>query len=257
METLPEDSTAKSLFFRAISNGSTEDVRTLVRLGANINWREDGEDGLTGLQRAVGVRSMVKLKFLLSKGADVNQVDKEGVTPLMTACFAGEPAMVVRLCQVPGILLNSQDNQGLTALMFAVNSVQCIEKLRAITGVDWNAVDKEGYSAIMVAVYLGNVGVVEALLPVSTLDLNIKISGGVSVAHIAVVSNEVNAQRILELLCKDGRVDWNIPDPEGNRPVLLALEDNKVEMFRTLVRTPGVDTNITNSEGRSLVQLVM
>ena len=143
--------------------------------------------------------------------------------------------------------------------MWAVdrNHPQCVEKLRAIAGVDWNVVTKKGISAIMAAVYLGYTGVVEALLPVSTLDLNLTTSDGVSVAHLAVRSDHGNSVRILKLLCDDGRVDWNTADQEGNRPVLMALRRNKVEMFRTLVRTPGVDTNITDGEGRSLVQLVM
>ena len=199
------------------------------------------------------------LELLLSKGADVNLADKVGRTPLMTACGVGQPAMVEKLCQVPGINLNSRDNLGFTALMYAVadNHVQCVEKLRAVTGVDWDALNKDGLSAIMFAVFGGHVGVVEALLPVSTLDLNTKTSAGVSVAHIAVRSDEVDSLRILELLCQDERVDWNTEDPLGKRPVLLALELNKVEMFRSLVRTPGVETNITDGEGRSLVQLVM
>ena len=46
-------------------------------------------------------------------------------------------------------------------------------------------------------------------------------------------------------------------DQEGDRPVLMALRRNKVDMFKTLVRTPGVNTNITDGEGRTLVQLVM
>ena len=83
METLPEDSTAKSLFFRAISNGTTEDVRTLVRLGANVNWREDTEKGFTGLQIAAANGRQKKLEFLLSQGADVNLAAKNGGTPLL------------------------------------------------------------------------------------------------------------------------------------------------------------------------------
>ena len=113
-----------------------------------------------------------------------------------------------------------------------------------------------GLSAIMLAVSLGHVGVVEALLPVSTLDLTIIDSDGYSVAHKAVMSEEVNSLGILELLCQDGRVDWNINTGPGF-PVLMTLEFNKVGMFRALVRTPGVNTNITDGEGKSLVQLVM
>ena len=167
--------------------------------------------------------------------------------------------MSLRLSKVPGIDPNSRDNSGLTAVMYAVvgNKPQCVEKLWTLTGVDWNVVGAGGYSAIMLAVYQGHVGVVEALLPVSSLDLNLTDSWGFSVAHLAVESKHVDSVRILQLLCEDGRVDWNTADPEGNRPVLMALERNKLEMFKTLVRTPGVNTNITDGEGRTLVQLVM
>ena len=154
MEILPEDSSAKDLFFRAMKQGSLEMVKGMVSLGANINWREDTEVGATGLQLAVLRGSMEKLKFLLSKGADVNLVSKRGLTPLMIACCTGQPAMVARLCRVPAINLNSQDSLGVTALMYAAsrNKVQCVEKLRSIAGVDWNAVSKFGYSAVMLAV---------------------------------------------------------------------------------------------------------
>ena len=107
----------------------------------------------------------------------------------------------------------------------------------------------------MIAVAEGHVGVLEALLPVSSLDLNITDKYGWSAAHKAVDSDEGNSLRILELLCQDGRVDWNLNTGPGY-PLLMALRRNKVEMFRTLVRTPGVNTDITDGEGRSLLQLV-
>ena len=138
----------------------------------------------------------------------------------MIACWTGQPAMVARLCREPGILLNSRDDWGNSALMWAAfgNKTQCVEKLRAIAGVDWNAVDKNGFSAVLMAVTLGHVGVLEALLPVSGLDLNILNKAGFSVAHRAVKSSKANSLRILQLLCEDGRVDWNVPDPRVTAP---------------------------------------
>ena len=178
----------------------------------------------------------------------------------MFACSRGLPIMVEKLCQAPGINLNSGTNTGKTAVMYAVdnNNPQCVEKLRAVagSGVDWNAVEEDGFTAVMLAVEEGYVGVLEALLPVSSLDLNIIAKNGLSVAHIAVRSDKVNSLRILELLCQDDRVDWNLNTGPGY-PLLMAVKLNKVEMFRTLVRTPGVDTNVTYRDGRSLVQLVM
>ena len=259
MDILPENSSAKDLFFRVMRGGSVEDVWTLVRHGANINWREDTGDGFTGLLVAVDRRKKKLLEFLLSKGADANLADKHGVTPLMFACGLGLPAMVEKLCQAPGINLNTGENEGYTALMIAVsgNKPQCVEKFRAIAGagIDWNA-GKDGYSAVMFAVAMGHVGVVEALLPISNLDLSLTGNNGCSVAHIAVKSDKENSLRILQLLCQDGRVNWNVNTGPGN-PLLMALERNKVEMFRTLVRTPGVNTDITDPQGRSLAQLVM
>ena len=265
MDVLTEDATAKALYFRGVRQGSVEDVKVLVRLGADVNWREEGTT-LTGLLIALAGKKKTLLEFLLSKGADVNLPDdREGWrwTPLMWVCLGGLPDMVERLCKVPGINLNARHHLlGHTALMYAVvqDNVQCIEKLRAISGVDWNAVTGLGYSAAMLGVQRGHVGVVEALLLVSSLDLNMTNQGGFSVAHIVVESDQVDYRRylrILQLLCQDGRVDWNAVDFDGYSPVLRALELNKVEMFRTLVKTPGVNTNITDGEGRSLVQLVM
>lgn len=260
MDILQEDSTAKDLYFRVMRDGSVQDVKTLVRHGANVNWREDTGDGATGLLIAVNKRKKKLLDFLLSKGADANLAEKHGFTPLMLACGLGLPAMVEKLCQVPGLNLNARSNGGYTAVMCAVghNEVRCVEKIRAIAGadVDWNAMHHGFSAAVMMAVVMGYVGVVEALLPVSSLDLNLANNIGFSVAHLAVSSDKVNSLRILELLCQDGRVDWNINNGPGY-PLLIALERNKVEMFQTLVRTPGVNTAITDGGGRSLVQLVM
>ena len=94
----------------------------------------------------------------------------------------------------------------------------------------------------------------EVLLPVSSL--SITNTDGDTVAHLAVKSTKADSLRILQLLCQEGRVDWNTLDREGNSPAMIALELNKVEMFRALVRTPGVDTDLTDSQGRDLMELV-
>ena len=118
MDILPENSTAKDLFFRTIRGGSLEDVKTLVRLGVNINWSDNTEDGNTGLLVAVVKRKKKLVEFLLSKGANVNLGNKHGSTPLMFACVLGLPAMVEKLCQAPGINLNTGTNEGYTVLYF-------------------------------------------------------------------------------------------------------------------------------------------
>ena len=124
MEILPENSSAKDLYFRALDSGSLQDVKAMVRHGANVNWRNT-EMGGTGLLIAVNMRKEKLLEFLLSKGADVNLGSKRGCTPLMLACALGLPAMVEKLCQVPGINLNIGAEDGWTALMDAVGCNKC------------------------------------------------------------------------------------------------------------------------------------
>ena len=257
MDILPEDATARTLFFRVLKNGSLEAVKTLVNLGADVTWRNEDVHGFSGLHLCL--KEVEKLEFLLSKGADVNQTDGFGMTTLMWACVGGLPATVERLCQVPGVDLNCRDDSQLkqTAVMHAVghNKLRCVEKFRAVTGVDWDVVNSFGFSAIMEAVSLGHTAIVEALLPVSSLVLT--NTDGDSMAHLAVKASKPDSLKILQLLCQDGRVDWNTKDREGNCAVLIALENNQVERFRTLVRTPGVDTDITDAQGRNLMQLIM
>lgn len=99
MEILPGDSTAKTLYFRAIRAGSVEDVKVLVRYGADVNWRDE-DTTFTGILFALALGKKDLVEFLLSKGADVNLTDEKGRcrwTPLMWVCQLGLPDRVERL----------------------------------------------------------------------------------------------------------------------------------------------------------------
>ena len=59
-------------------------------------------------------------------------------------------------------------------------------------------------------------------------------------------------QRIVELLSRDRRVNWNIKNPDGDTPVMYCLKDNKIEMARCLINTPGVDLDTVDRDGKYL-----
>merc|ERR1712018_383262 len=75
---------------------------------------------------------------------------------------------------------------------------------------------------------------------------------GEEIAQIAVEENRGDRQRCLELLSGDRRVDWNIKNSDGDTPVMFCLKNNKMEMARCLINTPGVDLDTVDSEGRYL-----
>jgi uncharacterized protein len=79
-------------------------IRLLMRHGANVN--ENDKNGVTPLHRAVRFRSPMAVKLLLEKGADVNAVDrKTRSTPLHRAVTnTGAPATAGKSAQIVEII---------------------------------------------------------------------------------------------------------------------------------------------------------
>ena len=146
-----------------------------------------------------------------------------------------------------GIDPNIRDERGQTALYYAVwnNKPWCVEILRTLPNVDWNAQSNDGnYSGsypLIAAVKYGYADVLQILLSVPHLDLSVTDGRGHNVAQIAVEENGGERQRCVEILSRDRRVDWNIKNSDGETPVMFCLKNNKIEMARCLINTPGVD----------------
>jgi ankyrin repeat protein len=70
-----------------ISNNHTENAKTLIESGANINAADT--NGETPLMAAVAKNNIEIIKNLLDHGADVTVADKDGMTAIMAACRSG------------------------------------------------------------------------------------------------------------------------------------------------------------------------
>ena len=96
------DIMTKALHKRAFQGGSKPDpwgdMRALLRRGAEIN--KPAPDGGTVLNTICGQDLPILAKHLIEEaGADVNQVNANGTTPLMMACWAANPATVALLLE--------------------------------------------------------------------------------------------------------------------------------------------------------------
>ena len=58
--------------------------------------------------------------------------------------------------------------------------------------------------------------------------------------------------KCVDLLSGDRRVDWNIKNSDGDTPVMYCLKNNKIEMARCLINTPGVDLDTVDRDGKHL-----
>lgn len=109
-------SDAGTLLIRASWKGHLEVVKYLVKKGANIN--EQSEDRLTSLMAASNWGYLKMVKYLIERGAKVDRQDIFGKTALMRASDLGSLEIIKYLIE-NGASVDKQDIDGKTALDIA------------------------------------------------------------------------------------------------------------------------------------------
>jgi ankyrin repeat protein len=102
----------------AFKFGDEDVARTLFELGSPIEFA-DG-NGITMLGRSALNNEVAMARTLIARGANVNVVDKLGMTPLLWAASSdfGDPAMIELLLK-SGAKADARNKDGLTALELA------------------------------------------------------------------------------------------------------------------------------------------
>ena len=147
---------------------TSEILQLLLDKGANAK-SPDGDSAL------MDVNSLEKLKLLLARGANPNARGSDGSTPLIAAADRGNNEIVEALLSA-GADVNAQDGKGNTALIVLLDASKDRRKrnvedylvlmttlLRA-KNVNVNLANKNGETALMRAVRLGNVEPAKLLL---------------------------------------------------------------------------------------------
>lgn len=107
----------------AVSNGKIADADELLVAGADLNQKVDGR---TALHFVVSSRrSLPGFMWLLAKGASLDELDNNDLTPLMTVC--GSPGskaarMALALIEAGCDVTVRRDGDGMSALEFAAGS---------------------------------------------------------------------------------------------------------------------------------------
>mgnify|MGYP001423839670 CR=1 FL=1 len=111
----------------------------------SLDWKEHVSD----LHAAASSGDRAKVGELLRKSAGiVNSTDDAGMTALMYACDSGHEGVVDELLAAEGIDLSQKENQdGMTALHYAMCTKSIASKLIA-AGADVNAEDNDGTTCI-------------------------------------------------------------------------------------------------------------
>ena len=131
-----------------------------------------------------------------------------------------------------------------------------LEAVRAALtrGEDVNSKDDiTNWTPLMNAVMEKKNSTVRLLLEQPALDLNLADNKeGDTALHLAVIIDNVEGVR---LLLADPRLDPNQKNNGGDTPVMWAMVLGKVDVLRQLVAHPSVDLDTRDSMGRSLEEV--
>ena len=117
---------------RAASNGSLDEIRSLLAAGARIDSPD--AEGRTPLMRAIEWHCEAA-RLLLEQGADLEATDHRGMTPLMHAAQNGHLETLTMLVEA-GADLGRTDNSGNTALALVSGPITKGSYLRSVSAPD-------------------------------------------------------------------------------------------------------------------------
>lgn len=177
--------------YRAIRDGHTNVVeRFLAMPGIDVNAMVARSTPLA-LASEHGKNDIVAC--LLAANGDVNAAGPRGETALMEARSI---ALVTRLLNTPGVDVNRVDAQGRTALMTADTAKTRL--LLGVEGVDVNRAGADGRTALMIAASVCNIENVRLLLRADGIHVGATdFAGKTALEHVGC---GVNGERVCNML---------------------------------------------------------
>ena len=150
---------------RAVMNDDLDEVKARVMMRAKVNARDKSRDGMSPLHAAVENGNIEIIQFLLDSGAKTNIRDFEKRTPLMMMDGDATPEIFDLLIRY-GAKTQLVDKEKNTVLHNFVGNADDAEMVRLLInhGIDPNAVNRSGETALMIAAENGQSDDVKALL---------------------------------------------------------------------------------------------
>ena len=249
--------------------------QVLIDAGADIETKD--EVGRSPLLRASISGKIAVVKMLVEAGAGVCVTDNHERTCLMLAAYFGHTETVRYLVVLPEVDVNHSENNGYTALHFAVQQqfpdVVC---LLIDAGADIEAKSKDGRSPLLLASIAGHLDIVKMLVEagagvcvsdsqrytclimasasghtetvrylVGLKDVDVNHTNcGHTALHFAVMRNHPG---VVEVLFEAG-ADIEVKDEEGSSPLLLACTTGHLDIVKMLVEA-GAGVRGSNIEG--------
>ncbi|MCF6354102.1 MAG: ankyrin repeat domain-containing protein [Candidatus Polarisedimenticolaceae bacterium] len=183
--------------YPAIERGDIAQIERHIKWGADLN--QTNPDGSTPLHVAAKAGRWVVVKLLLKHGADINILDGEGHTPLYNAVMAGRTQVAEMLIK-HGAKLDS--NQLLQEAVSNQIVDRDIFRFLIQQGADINLITEEGETLLHTAVKKGY-RVVSRILIRNGADINARDTAGQTPLWYAIQHKNSD---IIALLKRNGAV---------------------------------------------------
>ncbi|MBX9588544.1 MAG: ankyrin repeat domain-containing protein [Hyphomonadaceae bacterium] len=189
----------------------------------------------TDLHAAAVGGSTAEIERLVQNGADINQRDGFGRTPLMVAAYRRDIAVARVLIEL-GANMNALEHQSYDVITIAAvqNDLEML-KLALASGGNARAITSPyGGTALIAAAHLGHAEVVEALIQArAPLDHVNNLGWTALIEAIVLGDGGSRHQATLAALIKAG-ADVNLPDRNGATPLALARGRGATAMVQML-----------------------
>jgi len=145
--------------------GNTAIVNELIKYGANVNDVNEKSSSTDALFDAARRGNSGVIKILLEQGADVNARYGNWGSNLICAARDGYKPIIVKELLQSGANVNDTDDDGTTPLIWASikGHIQIVEELISF-GADINKKNKNGWTALIGAANEGHKSIVKALI---------------------------------------------------------------------------------------------
>ena len=242
----------------------------LIQNGADVNAK--GDDGGTALHAAAFLGQYEIAKLLIQNGADVNAKNNEGETVIngtmadwgTTEFIAGilqlkldresvetGRSQIVELLRKNGVTAEFSDpTDNNFWAMVGVGNLQAVKQHLA-KGLDINAKNKDGVTALQIATLLGQYEIAELLVQKGA-DVNTKANDGTTALHSAAFLGRYKEAKLL----LENRIDANIRDNDGATAIDILNLDWRTTQFVAQMLSLRVDKEKVE-DGRNKIKKLL
>ncbi|MCC6005620.1 MAG: ankyrin repeat domain-containing protein [Thermofilum sp.] len=208
-----------------------------VTVSANLN---------SELIQAVEKGDIVKVRYLLEKGANANARDSRGATALHKAASQGN-VHIAQLLIEHGADVNSRNEYGATPLHYSKNGE--VAELLIKHGADVDARDSDGWTPLHYVAEKGYLDVAKVLI-LHGASINAKTFLGLTPLHLAAEKGNIE---VIKFLITHG-ADVNSRDAQGDTPLHLSVLSGLTDVVKLLLEN-GADPNIRGINNRTPLEL--